>query len=343
MPTRLELSVADLMRVRVGAGLGPLAEAAIAYSGLQARASGVAVSGVVRRARERATASDRALASYLWLSPSVGFDLFTLGSPARGRAGRAASVLDTPDEVWRSETDAWARLRIEARRRGLLGPAAGQAADVEALLGDGDVDRWRALIGRLEDGFASWVGPHWPRIADRVDAESHRLAHRVATGGLEALAEALGERVRWDGRTLEVRDPGVTGTHSTVIELHGGGLTVVPSFFALRPMVYRPAEPSEPVLLIVPCASTELSPPERGPGAVPGAELLGRTRAAVLGRLALGPRTTSRLSEDLGIALSGASQHAAVLRRAGLVATVREGGHVQHSLTALGQDLLDRL
>lgn len=117
----------------------------------------------------------------------------------------------------------------------------------------------------------------------------------------------------------------------------------MPSVFASQPMIYIPAAPGNAVLLIVPgTVAAALLPSSTDPRGPRGAELLGRTRAAVLTSVAHRPRTTSQLSQDLGIAISGASQHAAVLRRAGLITTVREGGHVWHAITALGQDLLAR-
>ena len=343
MPARLELTVADLMRVRVAPSLGPLAETALAYSGLQPRARPTLARGMTQVIRERATASDRALASYLWLSPSTGFDLFSLGGRTSSISAGQEAVLEAPDGVWRAEIDAWAEIRAEAARRGLLVPPTGSPRGTEAALASGDPDHWRRLLDQMQDRFTSWIGPSWPSIKDRLDAEESRFAHHAAAGGLEALVAALGHGIRWTGSSLELPDSGITGTHTWVVRLEGRGLTIVPSFFALQPMTYVSSEVTDPVLLIVPCALTELSLPSPSTAGPRGAELLGRTRAAVLGRVARRPRTTSQLSQDLGIAISGASQHAAVLRRAGLIATTREGGHVQHSITELGESLLARL
>jgi DNA-binding transcriptional ArsR family regulator len=71
----------------------------------------------------------------------------------------------------------------------------------------------------------------------------------------------------------------------------------------------------------------------------PLADLLGRTRAAVLGAVADGP-STSELARRLGISVASASQHAATLRQAGLIDTHRAGPSVLHTLTPLGADLL---
>ena len=68
--------------------------------------------------------------------------------------------------------------------------------------------------------------------------------------------------------------------------------------------------------------------------------LLGRTRASVLDILATVPSTTSELAQRGGMSLSSASEHASVLRAAGLVASHRRGTAVVHSATPLGLQLL---
>jgi DNA-binding transcriptional ArsR family regulator len=71
------------------------------------------------------------------------------------------------------------------------------------------------------------------------------------------------------------------------------------------------------------------------------AALVGRTRAAVLRRLGEpGRHTTTALARATGISLPSASEHAAALRAAGLIASEREGGAVVHRLTPLGVELL---
>jgi DNA-binding transcriptional ArsR family regulator len=70
------------------------------------------------------------------------------------------------------------------------------------------------------------------------------------------------------------------------------------------------------------------------------AGLLGPTRAAVLAALA-GGSTTGEVARRLRISPAGASQHATVLRRAGLILSTRRGNNVLHTLTPLGTALLD--
>jgi DNA-binding transcriptional ArsR family regulator len=67
--------------------------------------------------------------------------------------------------------------------------------------------------------------------------------------------------------------------------------------------------------------------------------LLGRTRYAVLDAVAEGCGT-GELARRVGISCPVTSQHATVLRQAGLITTQRTGRSVAHALTALGSALL---
>ncbi|MGW0577145.1 helix-turn-helix domain-containing protein [Streptomyces sp. NPDC002920] len=50
--------------------------------------------------------------------------------------------------------------------------------------------------------------------------------------------------------------------------------------------------------------------------------------------------STSQLARRVGLSIASASEHATVLRRAGLVTTHRTGRTRHHSLTPLGAELL---
>jgi DNA-binding transcriptional ArsR family regulator len=69
--------------------------------------------------------------------------------------------------------------------------------------------------------------------------------------------------------------------------------------------------------------------------------LLGRTRAAMLEAVGEGG-TTIQLARRAGTWVPSASQHAQVLRQAGLLVTRRVGKSVHHSLTTLGAALLNQ-
>ncbi|MFH9727616.1 ArsR/SmtB family transcription factor [Streptomyces sp. NPDC017254] len=239
-----------------------------------------------------------------------------------------------------------------------LGSAAATPAERLALdLGIPSVAGWNGGLGRpgrwahdlaqgvpaastalVEDArryFRASVEPLWPRI--RADALTDRAlrAEMLLRGGVDALLTTLGTTWHWQPPTLHLPSG---STYD--IPLCGRGLLLVPSWFATGPMVmYRPE------------AATVLVYPMYDDGAGAGraggsadrpealAALLGRTRAQVLGLLRA-PATTTALAERAAVSLAAASQHAGVLRGAGLVATVRTGTSVLHSLTPLGASLL---
>ncbi|MFE9767674.1 ArsR/SmtB family transcription factor [Streptomyces sp. NPDC005808] len=120
--------------------------------------------------------------------------------------------------------------------------------------------------------------------------------------------------------------------------LEGRGLLLVPSFFCRR----RPVAPADPALDLVLVYPVEKAPLTVARATDDGVErLLGRTRSAVLAEVAgRRARTTSEVAAAVGIALPSASYQIGVLRDGGLVTSRRDGEHVLHAATALGQQLI---
>ncbi|MFE5910105.1 winged helix-turn-helix domain-containing protein [Streptomyces wedmorensis] len=192
----------------------------------------------------------------------------------------------------------------------------------------------RSLVDDTRRYFHASVEPLWPRI--RADALTDRSlrAEMLLRGGVDALLTTLGTTWRWEAPTLHL-----PSASSYDIPLCGRGLLLVPSWFATGPMVmYRPEGAT---VLVYPMYDGSGTGPADGAGDRPAAlaALLGRTRAQVLALLR-SPATTTALAERASVSLAAASQHAGVLRGAGLVDTVRTGTAVLHSLTPLGHSLL---
>ena len=166
------------------------------------------------------------------------------------------------------------------------------------------------------------------------------LEERLLGGGVEGLLDSLGDQVRWTGQALELPRAGVfcDSTH----RLNGRGLRVVPSYFAVEPQLYWPHDTGAPVLLLVPMQRRAPLDADRAVTRSDG-QLLGRTRTAVLAEVSRGPRTTTELGVALDISISNASQHASILREAGLITSIRDGGRVVHRISALGKELLRHL
>ncbi|MFE0648568.1 winged helix-turn-helix domain-containing protein [Streptomyces sp. NPDC059534] len=201
-------------------------------------------------------------------------------------------------------------------------------------LAEGSAAASRALVEDTRRYFHDAVEPLWPRI--RADALTDRAlrSEMLLRGGVDALLTTLGTTWRWQAPTLHLPS---ASTYD--VPLCGRGLLLVPSWFATGPMLmYRPEAAT---VLVYPLYDGAGARPAEGVGGRPDAlaALLGRTRARVLALLR-SPATTTALAERAGVSLAAASQHAGVLRGAGLVETVRTGTAVLHSLTPLGHSLL---
>ena len=184
------------------------------------------------------------------------------------------------------------------------------------------------------------IEPYWTRISDCLHAEQVARCRALASGGPDRLLSSLqSQLVRWHPPVLEVLVPGQVDLH-----LAGRGLALVPSVFVgtLPNLHQNDYDPAAPPWLVLPPADGRLGQAglwaDRPRGAALAA-LVGRNRAAVLGAIA-GGCTTTELAGRVGISLASASQHASVLRDAGLITTHRQGSAVLHVLTPLGAELL---
>ncbi|MFF3890410.1 ArsR/SmtB family transcription factor [Streptomyces sp. NPDC001914] len=188
----------------------------------------------------------------------------------------------------------------------------------------------RTLHRDLKEYFTYSTASLWPRI--RADALADRAvrAETLLRGGVDALLTTLSPTWSWQAPVLSL-----PSRARYDIPLCGNGLLLVPSWFATGALVvYRP---DRPTTLVYPMTASEAHALSSSDVLSP---LLGRTRAAVLLALRT-PATTTALAERVGISLATASQHASVLRAAGLVGTTRTGQSVLHSPTPLGLALLE--
>jgi DNA-binding transcriptional ArsR family regulator len=193
-------------------------------------------------------------------------------------------------------------------------------------------------LGSLATTLAAYweaaIEPVWPRLCALHDAD---LAHRSSTltvGGLEGLFADLHPQVEYAVDRLLIHLP----HHDVHHTVNGIGVLLMPSAFIW------------PKITI--CDSTELASigyPARGIGTLwqstpqaavaPLAELLGRSRAALLALLDL-PQSTTQLAAGLGVTPATVSEHLAVLRRNKLVDSRRAGRTVLYERTPLGSSLL---
>jgi hypothetical protein len=309
---RLHICASDLARVRLRGTLGPLAETLLALRQLRSPRD----AGPLTEWRRRVLARLPPLATGAHPLPpgwTPGDVLALLGSAATVEQGLAA-------------------LRHPRVRQP---PGRLPAAHVTHRTG---LDRLAAL---LAVSYELGVAPHWPAMRGHLDAERATRARVLADGGIDRLFGTLHPTLRWRPPVLEV--PAWPAGSVVEYELAGRGLDVVPSVFCRgSPEAYLPAD-GGPGVLIYPAAdhaAARLWEPAGGEVPEGLAGLLGPTRAAVLAALADGS-TTGEVARRLRISPAGASQHATVLRRAGLILSTRTGNSVLHTLTPLGTALLD--
>ncbi|GCB44680.1 helix-turn-helix transcriptional regulator [Streptomyces sp. NL15-2K] len=196
----------------------------------------------------------------------------------------------------------------------------------------------RHLTTALSEFQEAAIRPYWPRILGYLESERESCGRLMFTGGLHQLFGALNRKMKWRSPALTVLN-----RQSGDVQLSGSGIVLVPSLFLSgSPRLFlNEEEPDKPPLLVYPAEPNPLvatalwtfTPPKQSL-----ASLVGSTRSAVLQALAES-RTTTELANHVGISAGSASQHATVLRNAGLISTTRTRTSAIHTLTPLGMAL----
>jgi hypothetical protein len=327
MVWRIHFTAEDLERIQVRPTLGPLAETVKAVCLLRCQHQPRAPYRDWRgQVKDRLTPQMTALTA-LFPPGSTGVDLFMLAGTAPTMEQGVQALLAVPREhllVEMEYVDRQHRLPVAVWA---VAETGGQA---RLQLAAAAVAAHRVL-----------VEPYWTRVHACLHAEHVARLRTLATGGPERLLASLqGQWVRWRRPVLEVLLP-----DDYDMPLNGGGIALVPSVFAgqIPSVHWNPSDPTEVPWLVLPPTDNRtglhhLWDNPRPQGAALAA-LVGRNRAAVLRTIADGCSTTE-LADRVGISLAAASQHASVLRDAGLITTHRQGSAVLHVLTPLGAELL---
>lgn len=327
---RIHVSGWDLSKVRMATGPDALWETILSFHRLRDRRASLVFGKWRSEARARLHGEVRLLSSVV---PPRGYfpDFLTPseeGAEPMDFTTGTEALRDTPPE----------RLRAELAVLGAQAAAGGRAASRRAArpvaleaLGEGRAEPLGRLIGALRAYHRAAVEPYWPHIQASVEADRALRGRALLDGGADELLASLPPVIRWRAPVLEADYPVDRELH-----LDGRGLLLQPSFFCRgTPVVYR--DPSLPPVLVYPVTHAA-APSFAEPGPWLG-RLLGNTRSTVLRVIGDGC-TTSELARRAGVSLASASQHACVLREAGLVHTLRHGSSVLHTLTPLGGSLL---
>jgi DNA-binding transcriptional ArsR family regulator len=182
-----------------------------------------------------------------------------------------------------------------------------------------------AMRGYHDQVMASLSTVHSRAVAAEM---SHRT-RQIAAEGVASTLNSLHPAIRWRSGVIEVAGP----VHADV-DLSGRGLRVMPSVWP-RPGVAL--QWSQPTLVYPIPFAVWLAETNAGYDGARAA--LGGTRATVLLTL-VDEHTTTSLARAVALSPSSASAHASALRRAGLVASRRQGKAMVHSLTPLGLDVV---
>jgi DNA-binding transcriptional ArsR family regulator len=194
----------------------------------------------------------------------------------------------------------------------------------------------RRLADALAEYWSVAIAPDWAGMRAVLAGDIAFRAATLTRSGVGGLLDSLHDKVVLDNDTIRI-DVGRAGDKRTA----GAGLLLVPSVFCWPYVVidFRSEQTSS------------LTYPARGIGnlwSAPGpsadeedalAALLGRSRAAILVALAV-PQSTTELASKLSQSAPAVSQHLAVLRRSGMVASWRTGRSVLYRRTALATSVV---
>lgn len=216
-------------------------------------------------------------------------------------AASLAAIRATPPDRVRAE--------LELAYRGRPLPVRLQLA-----LADGEQALLDQLTRELHTFWRVAMQPWWPGIEAALDDDIDHRGRVMARHGAEIMLAQLDRALRWDDACLQIGVP-----ESFVADWADTGVVFAPSVFG-GSRIYVSMQPWAPSMIYYPVR-------RRGPNGAQlnvatarhgHTELLGRTRAAILGLLAR-PLSTTDLAARLDLSPSTVSYHLGVLYRAGLV------------------------
>lgn len=325
---RIHFSPEDLSRTHVAADLDPLWETVLSLQLLHNVEGRLMFDRWRRHVRPRVPRAPEAI--LLSLSPPRG-DFADLLTPAAGVLG-----LETGLDSLRGTSIC--RIRRDLEQLAVARRLPGWCR----RLADGDIQALEHVADAMRSWYDTAVAPYRDHIDIHFDADRAVRLRDAQVGGPERVLAGLPPPLSWQPPVLVSPYPQERDLH-----LNGRGLLLIPSFFCWR-MPVTLIDPQLPPVLVYPL-ERDLQWLNQRPGEAPVrsdramAALLGSTRAAVLDAVGRGPSSTTDIAKRVHISAPTASEHAAILRGAGLIITCRDGNTVLHSLTAIGAALLNGL
>jgi hypothetical protein len=326
---RIHFTAEDLARTRVADTPMPLVELGLAARALQDRSQPARLDSWRRRVRSQLPVDARLALSLL---PPVGYSPTFL----------APALTGTPDELLEQvRATPCATLRAE-----LAGLAERQPVPAWARQLTYDAALQERLYAGLSGLYTLLLDPYWKHLTCLFTTDRTIRMRQLVSGGLEyLLSQTNPEWMRWIPPVLEIRMP---INVERDLHLEGRGVLLVPSTFGNRSIVDDEAEPQPTVTYPAghdhPVQRLTALTPEYATSTSTAAvsALLGATRSTVLNVIAEHSGcSTKELAALAGIAPASASEHATILREAGLIRTIRHRNAALHSPTGMGIALLN--
>lgn len=191
------------------------------------------------------------------------------------------------------------------------------------------------ITSALDSYWRRTIEPDWRRMRALLQEDLAFRLDELAAGGVDRLFRNLHPSVRFSGDRIEIDRPYCCDG----VPLPGQGLLLVPCVFAWPAALPVTAAPHVPTITYPPRGLGRLWESQQDVSESPLADLVGRTRAAIMGHLDL-PMSTTHLAHQLGVSAPTLSVHLSILRAAGVVDSRRDGRAVLYYRTPLGTQLL---
>ncbi|KIF01113.1 ArsR family transcriptional regulator [Streptomyces sp. RSD-27] len=308
-------------------------------------------------------------ADFMWRSSFSDVFMAFAGIPGgSGRPGATLAeeldVLDRMDDerfVLAALEHCWLALYNEGGAPSPLTDAAARAKALETAAARGparleftrrlldDPSTVRVWLRRLlEDCDEAFFAETWRRIEPRQTADVRHKTEVLRHRGLAAVLKEVSSALSVDeAHTVITADKMVNGQATATDPEVGQGLLFIPTNFGWPHLLVLHAPGWMPVVHY-PLESPELAsePPSVEQVQRRMEALAHPMRMRLCRSLARAPYTTSELARVYAISAPEVSRHLAVLKRAGLIHTRRQGRYVQHQLdltvvARIGPDLIE--
>jgi DNA-binding transcriptional ArsR family regulator len=227
---------------------------------------------------------------------------------------------------------------------------------IQPGLAEGRPAAMNAVSESLRHFHRAAIVPYWDQLSRMAAACASEWINTLSTRGVAALFNELHPTVSWHEPILSIGDPGTRFCDPSCfhhkldpveerVPVSCRGLTIMPTVFrdtCETRADFDPVRGWAMYYLAVPVPATwqwfEIRAPSDTSDAL--GDLLGLTRSWVLQACLDASPTTSQLAQAVGISVSSASEHAAVLRAAGLLRSERRANRVVHQATPIGALLI---